>query len=202
MAKTPITDKQKVVTPEFRVSFPHLFKAQAMPGTANKPKFSISMLFEKDTDLTEVKKAIFAAKRARFGADKTSWPEIPSAFGDGDGAAGLDKSKKRREGYAGHWVLKASSGEDNQPVLVNRDGQPIIKAADFYAGCYARAYITAYVWEFPEGSGKFGVGFLLDHVQKLRDGKSFSGKKAASEVFGPLTTLDDSEENLDEESFA
>ena len=202
MAKTPITDKQKVVTPEFRVSFPHLFKAQAMPGTANKPKYSITMLFEKDSDLTEIKKAIFAAKKARFGPNKDEWPEVPSAFGDGDGKAGLDKTKKRREGYAGHWVLKASSNEENQPGLVNTENQPIIKASDFYAGCYARAAITAYVWEFPEGSGKYGVGFILDHVQKLRDGKSFSGKKAASEVFGPLAS-DSTEENFDdEESFA
>lgn len=202
MAKIPFTDKQKVVTGEFRVSFPHLFKAQAMPGTNNAPKYSITMLFEKDSDLTEIKKAIFAAKKARFGPNKEEWPEVPSAFGDGDGKAGLDKAKKRREGYEGHWVLKASSNEENQPGLVDRNGQPILKPADFYAGCYARAAITAYVWEFPEGSGKYGVGFILDHVQKLRDGKSFSGKKAASEVFGPLASLDDSEESLDEESFA
>lgn len=194
-------DEQRIVTPEFRVSYPHVFKAQAMPGTKNDPKFSVTMLFDKKQDLAAIKKAIKAAKVAKFGADEKKWPKvIKSPVKDGDGEAGIaKKTGKRMEGYAGSWVVAASTGETSPPGVVDRNGEEILKASDFYAGCYARAYVYAYVWEFPKGSGVYGVGFILDHVQKLRDGKSFSGKKPVGEVFGALAAEDESEEFADEE---
>lgn len=203
MSTNANTDAQRIVTPEFRVSYPHVFKAQAMPGTKNDPKFSVTMLFDKSQDLAPIKKAIKAAKVAKFGPDETKWPKvIKSPVKDGDGPAGIaKKTGKRMEGYEGHWVIAASTGETSPPSVVDRNGEEILKAADFYAGCYARAYVYAYVWEFPKGSGTYGVGFILDHVQKLKDGKSFSGKKPVGEVFGALAS-DDSEEFEDEESFA
>lgn len=197
-------DDCRIITPEFRVSFPHVFKAQAMPGTNNAPKFSVTMLFDKKQDLTAVKKAIRAAKIEKFGADEKKWPKvIKSPVQDGDGEAGMSKKKgEPMEGYAGHWVIKASTNENQRPGIVDRNGEEILKESDFYAGCYARAYIYAYVWEFPKGSGKYGVGFILDHLQKLKDGKAFSGKKPVSEVFGAVAGDDfaDDEENF-EESF-
>lgn len=200
-------EKCRILTPEFRVSYPHIFKAQAMPGTNNPPKYSITMLFPKDTDLTSLKAAMTNAKVARFGADSSKWPKVKSAVSDGDGEAG--RSKKTNdplEGYAGHWVVKASTNEDQKPGLVDESVKAIIEPAKFYAGCYARAYIFAYVWEFPKGSGKFGMGFILDHVQKLRDGKSFAGKKPAEQVFDPvagggLIEEDFSDDAADDEDF-
>ncbi|MBK8260162.1 MAG: DUF2815 family protein [Nannocystis sp.] len=145
-------DEQRIVTPEFRVSYPHVFKAQAMPGTKNDPKFSVTMLFDKKQDLAAIKKAIKAAKVAKFGEDPKKWPEgIKSPVKDGDGPAGIaKKTGKPMEGYAGHWVVAASTGETSPPGVVDRNGEEILKASDFYAGCYARAYVYAYVWEFPK----------------------------------------------------
>lgn len=192
-------DKCRIITPEFRVSYPHVWKAQAMPGTSNDPKFSITMLFSKDTDMTEIKNAIKEAKIAKFGANQKSWPKCVSPVQDGDGEAGVTKKTgDKKEGYEGCWVIKASTSADQQPGIVGKDGKAITKQADFYAGCYARAYVYAYVWEFPKGSGKFGVGFILDHIQKLRDGKSFSGKKPVEQVFGPVAGHDESEETVED----
>lgn len=202
---TTASDKEKcrTLTPEFRASFPHLFKAQAMPGTNNAPKYSITMLFPKDTDMKGILAVIREAKTAKWGPNKDSWPKtIKSPIQDGDGEAGFsNKTQQPLEGYAGHWIIKASTGEDQRPGVVDENVKPILDAAKFYPGCYARAYVYAYVWEFPKGSGKWGVGFILDHVQKLRDGKSFGGKKAAGDVFQPVNAGMTMEDEIESEDF-
>lgn len=189
------------MTPEFRVSFPHVFKAQA-PKPTDNPKFSITMLFPKEKELVgevpktgeplSFKKVIYRAKVAKFGPDKADWPEeIQSPYRDGD-----DKKYADKLGYAGHWAIKAISSEDQRPMVVGRDKQPLEKPADLYPGCYARASLLAYVWEY---MGNYGVGFILDHVQKLRDGEAFGGKIPVDQAFSPLDDEEDeSEEDEDE----
>lgn len=187
-------EKQRILTPEFRVSYPHVFKPNAMKG--GKPKYSITMLFSKNSDLSVVKEAMRQAKLNKFGS-KENWPDdLESPVTDGDNAKHADK-----EGYKGHWAIKASTNEDQKPGVVDANVEPIVSQGDFYPGCYARAYVYAYVWEF---GGKQGVGFILDHVQKLREGKSFGGKKPVEQVFSPVHSDDaDSDDGESEiEDFA
>lgn len=204
--KAPKIDKDlcRIITPEFRVSYPHVFKAQAVKAT-DKPKFSITMLYPKDTDLMgqgpdgsprSLKEVIKNAKLAQFGP-KENWPEgLESPVIDGDNPKFADK-----DGYKGHWVIKATTSEDQRPSVVGPNPDEYGKLitiedpAELYPGCYARAYVYAYVWEY---MGKQGVGFILDHVQKLRDGKSFGGKKPVEQVFapvGPAASTDDSDDD-------
>jgi hypothetical protein len=192
----------RMITPEFRVSYPHVFKPQA-PKPTDKKKYSITMLFPKDSDLTgmspdgkprSIKEVIRNAKIVKFGP-KENWPEeLQSPVVDGDA-----KKFKDKPGYAGHWVIKAVTGEDQKPGVVDAKMVPIVNPADLYPGCYARAYVYAYWWEY---MGKQGIGFILDHVQKMRDGKSFGGKKPVEQVFTPIEASDagDSEDD-DEEDF-
>jgi len=200
MAKMTKEQKEKcrVLTPTFRASYAHVWKAQAMAGTNNDPKYSVVMLFPKTEDLSSIKTAIKNAKEAAFGVDKATWPKvIASPVGDGDGEAGLDKKTgERKEGYAGHWAIKAATGEDQKPGIVDQHNKEILTQSAFYSGCFARAYVYAYIWEFPKGSGKYGVGFILDHLQKVDDGPAFGGKKSATEVFAPIAQaeVDDSED--------
>ncbi len=192
-------DECRIVTPEFRVSYPHVFKAQS-PKPGDKLKFSITMLFPKDKDLTgtspdgkprSLKEVIKNAKLAEFGG-KENWPEdLVSPVIDGDDPKFADK-----EGYKGCWVIKATSSEDQRPSVVDMKMVPITEASDFYPGCYARAYIYAYVWTF---MNKQGVGFILDHVQKLKDGKSFGGKKPVEQVFSPVAIDEDSEDEAEDD---
>lgn len=180
-------EKCRVLTPEFVVYFPHVFKAAQVMGKGD-PKFSITMGFKKTADLSVIKLAMKHAKIAAFGPDKANWPDdLESPVIDGDAPKYADK-----EGYKGHWIIKASSNQDNRPGVVDEDVQPITDSSAFYPGCYARAQVFARVWEY---MGKQGVHFILDHVQKTRDGKAIGGKKAASEVFNPITNAgaDDSD---------
>lgn len=168
-------DLCRVLTPKFRVSYPHVFKPQA-PKPTDKKKYSVTMLFPKTSDLSTIKEAIKQAKIAQFGPTKSDWPEgMGSPVTDGDDPKHADK-----EGYKGCWVIKASTSEEQKPQVVDQNLQEIIKVSDFYPGCYARAYIFARYWEY---MGKQGIHFILDHVQKLGDGKSFGGKKPADQVF-------------------
>jgi hypothetical protein len=202
MAKATKEEKEqcRVLTPEFRVSYPHVFKPQGMQGKKDAAKkYSITMLFPKDTDLTLIKKAMTNAKIQKFGP-KEKWPKnLESCVSDGDSPKNADK-----EGYAGHWVIKAGSGEDQKPGVVDQNVEPIIDQSSFYPGCYARASCLAYIWDNEFGQG---VGFILDHVQKMRDGKSFGGKPPADQVFSPVGTgtsedfADSQQEEEQEESF-
>jgi len=198
MATQKKADKDlcRMVTPMFRVSYPHLFKAQS-PKEGDKKKFSVTMLFPKDSDLKgtapdgtprSLKEAIKNAKIAEFGSDKANWPDdLESPVTDGD-----DPKHKDKEGYKGHWVIKAASGEDQRPSVVDKDMVAIDSPNDLYPGCYARAYVYAYVWFYPNRQKplKKGVGFILDHVQKMKDGKPFGSKKSVDQVFAPVEDLE------------
>ena len=193
MGKAQIEESgQRITTPEFRVSFPHVFKPSAIKNTKADPKFSITMLFKKTQDLSNIKLAMKHAKVEKFGPDSKSWPDgIGSPVQDGD-------DHPDREGYAGHWVIKASSSQEYKPTVVNEEVEEIINPSEFYAGCYAKAQIYARVHD-DFGNGQ-GVHFILDMVQKTRDGKPFSGKKSAKEVFSPIAG-DSSRDEAEDEGF-
>ncbi len=183
--KTLSKEKRSLITPEFRVSFPHLFEPSTIPGS--KAKYSVTMLFPKNTDMKVFVLAMKEAKVAKWGNDKSKWPvEMESPVVDGD-----SPKYAEREGYAGHWAIKASSGEDfGAPGVVDRFNKPILRANDIYPGCYARAAIFANAYDT---AGNCGVSFILDHVQKLREGKNLGGRKSADQAFGPpLEAVEDS----------
>ena len=68
------SDFIKVMTPKFRVSFPNVFRAKAIKE-GDEPKFSIAMLFDEDTDLSEMKKAAKEALVNKGGTDKKKYPK-------------------------------------------------------------------------------------------------------------------------------
>jgi hypothetical protein len=197
----------RMITPLFRLSHPHLFKAQA-PNPNDKPKFQATMLLKKGTALmgatlaTEsepsrpisLKDIIRNAKIQKYGAQE-NWPDdLKSCVADGD-----DKSFHKngeKEGYKGHYVIKMTSNEDQRPGVVNRKGVPITEPGDIYPGCFCKAYVYARVWEHPTGG--HGVQLILDHIQKVEDGPSFGGKKPVEQVFG---AIDDAPEETEEHDF-
>lgn len=184
--KADSRDKQRVTTPEFRVSFPHVFKPSSIKGS--EPKYSVTMLFKKSQDLTSLKNAMKFAKIEAFGEDKKNWPDdLETPVTDGD-------DFPDREGYPGHWVIKATSNAEYKPSVVDEDVEEIMEAGTFYPGCYARAQVYARVWTFGK---KKGVHFILDMVQKVKDGKPFGGKKAAKEVFSPIDREESESEDGD-----
>lgn len=183
-AKKDSVGEKKVLTPEFRVSFPSMFKAKSFNG--GPEKFSLVMLFDKKSDLTKLKKAVSVAMTEKFG-DKSKWPKNwKNPFRDGSEKADL-------QGYEGMTFVTASSKQ--KPGLVNNKVEPIIAESDFYAGCYARATVIAYAFDT---AGNRGAAFSLQNVQKLRDGDAFSGRKSAEEEFDAVDDGSDDASNFED----
>ena len=197
-------EKEKIQTPEFRASYPALFEARA-PKSGGAAKYSVTMLFrvtetagskergEKVVSIQALKDAVKAVAEQKFGTDRTKWPTLKLPFrsiltpddANKKGQPGLD------EGVI--WVEAKSDPKNNpRPGLVhahegtNPDGSktgkpaPLTVPSDLYGGCYCRATINPYHWEY---MGKQGISFGLQNVQKLRDGESFGGRGAAENDF-------------------
>jgi hypothetical protein len=176
MADKMDISKKKCTTPEFRVSFPHVFeKHSGFEG--QEPKYSIVMLFPKNTDLKDLKRAAFNAATEKWG-EKTKWPKnIRMPFRDGD-------EKSDLAGYEDTIFVTASSKQKPQVVSNKKvdDQFPRIEKEDetFYAGCYARATLIAFAYD---KAGNKGISFSLQNIQKLKDGEQFSGRKNADDEF-------------------
>lgn len=193
-AKNQSIDKKKCITPEFRVSYPSVFKAKAFGD--QEAKFSLTMLFDKKLDLSKpasvgsmsLKHAAFNAATEKWGP-KENWPKkLKLPFRDGD------DERPDTPGYAGMIFVPANS--KNQPGLVDQRLQPILDERDFYAGCYARAELIAFAYDT---KGNRGVAFALQNVQKLRDGEPFSGRKAAESVFDAVADDSDNSDNYSDD---
>ncbi len=179
MSKQESAAAKKCLTPEFRVSFPAIFKPKAFES--QEEKYGLTMLFPKKADLSNLKKIVLNAANDKWGS-KDKWPKgLKLPFRDGD-------EKSDTDGYAGH-VFAAAKSKD-QPGIVDQKLQPILLEKDFYAGCYARAEVMAYAYD---KNGNKGVAFGLQNVQKLREGKSFSGRRSAENVFDSVEDSSDDE---------
>jgi hypothetical protein len=177
--------KKRCVTPEFRVSYPAVFRAKSYEG--NEAKYSVTMLFKKNVDLSALKRAAHNAAIEKFGP-KEKWPKgLRMPFRNGD--------EKEQQGFKGTIYVGASS--KNKPGLIDRLKEPIINEEDFYPGCYARAEIIAFAYD---NKGNRGVSFALQNLQKLRDGENLSGRKKAEDVFDAVEDDGDDEENYGDDS--
>ncbi len=170
----PIT---KIMSPKFRVSFPSVFTPTSYEGSVEK--YSITMLFDKSVDLAQMKQLANDAMTKKWPnpADRPTVHKNPP-FRDGD------KDKPETQGYANCVFVKASSKQ--KPGVVDGAKNPIFDDTEFYAGCYARATLTAYAYHHPVG-GK-GVAFGLQNVQKMGDGERFDGRTSADDDFDAIET--------------
>lgn len=186
-------ETMQVTTSEFRVSHPHLFKPTAIKGS-DKLNYSIEMLFDKKTtDIKTLQAPLKAAMLEKWGPDKADHPSplmLPIRDGDVPKLNTKTKLKEVRAEHKGMWVVRASSSaEYNRPQVVGRDPSVALQnESELYAGCYARAALKAFAYEFAD---KYGVKFIIDAVQFARDGAPLSSRKAATEMFGVLGGGDD-----------
>jgi hypothetical protein len=163
--------KTTVLTPTFRISYPNVFTPRAA-SEGQKPKYSISMIFDKKTDLTVMKNAVYFALVAKWSPDKTKWPKgLKLPFRDG--------SEKDQDGY-GPDVIFVNASSDNKPGVVDQNVVDIIDPSKFYGGAYGRATVNAFAYD---KAGNKGVAFGLNNVQLVADGEPFSSRSKPSEDF-------------------
>lgn len=170
----------KLQTPVFRVAFPQVFEAKAAPGSEKK-KYSVVMLFT----IADMKDAIEKKKYAdmKTAAQQVAmekWPKgIPknfiSPFHDG-----VEKQEYQGYGAGVIYVTASRSEKAGKPGVVDAKLAKIIATEDFYGGCYARATVNPYAWEY---MGKCGVSFGLQNIQKVKDGEPFGSFSRAEDDF-------------------
>lgn len=187
-----MTDKKdpnatKVLTPEFRVSFPHVFAPHTgFEGQA--AKYSLVMLFDHKTDISKLKQAAFKAAVDKWGP-KEKWPKaLRMPFRDGN-------EKSDLQGYENTIYVTANSPKQ-RPQVINAKKEPITEEdGAFYPGCYARATLRAFAYD---KAGNKGVSFSLQNVQKIRDGESFGGRKNAVDEFDEVDDGSDEKSSYDD----
>jgi len=166
-----------VYTPRFRLSFPNLFepsKPKNAPESQEK-KYSCTMLFDEDADLSELKAAAAAAVKEKWGDNPPADMRKPFR----------DQGDKEYDGYVkGAKFITASSKQ--RPGVVDKNVKPIIDPADIYPGCYCIATVRAFAYGGKGTGFRPGVAFGLQNIQKVADGESLSGRTTAENDFAPI----------------
>lgn len=167
----------KVISPAAVLSYPHLFEPNTPPGAA-EAVYSCALVFEKGTDLGDLKKAAMAAATEKFGAKaealmrdgKLKLPFRTDAEDKGypEGSVFMNVKNKVQPG-----IVSVFPGPDGKPQAITDPGQ-------VYAGCKVRASLRAYAYDV---SGNKGVAFALGNLQKLADGSRLDGRKRAEDEF-------------------
>jgi hypothetical protein len=171
------TQRIKLMTPVFRVSFPQIFEAKAYGN--NDPKYSVVGLVQKAVTgkdkaaMVAMKKAAETVAIEKFGEasfrkmrklGQFKWP-----FRDGE--------EKELDGY-GPDVIFFTLSSKMAPGVIGRNKEPLDEK-DVYAGCYARATVSPYTFD----NESKGVAFGLNNVQKVGDGEAFTQRSTADNDF-------------------
>ena len=156
----------RITTPSFIASFPCLFEPSGFEG--QDKKFSVTMLWKKDEDLSALKAACEAAITKKWADKRPANIQMPVKDGD----LKLDAEGNVRPEYAGMKFAIAKAKETDPPKVVDLELNPILDKSEIYGGCELRAAVSCYAWEF---AGKKGVSLYLGNVQKTGAGEAFGG---------------------------
>lgn len=182
----------RIKTSKFRVSFCAVFKPEAMDPKKDEPKYSLTMMFEKDDPfLKTIENEIKRAIKEEWGSKAPKTLKICLR----DGA-----EKGHIDGFSDD-VKFITARSKYKPGLVDSDLNDIFEEEEFYGGCYARASIEIYAYNNPTNKG---VSATLYNIQKLEDGDRLGGKiLSAAEEFGESDNVpnDASSEDIDLNAF-
>lgn len=174
MPKSARSDK--ILTPEFRVSYPAVFKPRENRLDPSKPAtFGCSLVFPPGADISALKAAAKAVALEQWSGKPPF--EIKNPFLD---AHAKDKGQGNFEPGS---ILLRTSSQQRRPGLVDANMDEIITEADFYAGCFARATVNAYAWAT---QASCGVSFGLINLQKTRDGEPIGFSADPQDDFKPI----------------
>ena len=176
----------KVQTPAFRAAFATLLNAKPI-NNSGAPKYSVLALFDKDADLKDLKAAFQEAAKNKWGKDAKKIVENPNfvnPFLDQGERVHSVTGELYQGMEAGATCISFKSSESHRPGIVDRERKDILTSDEIYSGMIARATVDAFAWE---NSGKKGISFGLQNVQKLDDGPRMGGGRIpANDDFDPL----------------
>ena len=169
----------KVITGKVRFCYAHVFEPSVMEGSTTE-KYSVSIVIDKDDKYTlgEIDRAVKNALRLGEGKLKGKTGKIYESAIKMPLRNG-DEQRPDDDAYAGKMFVTANS--TNRPGVVDANLNKIIDKDEFYSGCYGRASLTFYAYDF---QGTKGIAVGLNNVQKLEDGERLSGGSSPESDFG------------------
>lgn len=199
------TDKDagRIVTPEGRWLYPHLFEPRQMQINGKpkgEPQYELEMLFTPDSIGDMKAKALAVAKAKWPGRDFKANPvKFPFKNGDAQKAKIEAKGKKGGEHYAGLVVVRATT--TFPPTVVGARGDPILDKSQVYGGCYGFAEVNFVAWPGNGDNIPDSVKAYLNAAMKSRDGERIGGRDAKLIFAGVMgrQTQEDPTEGLDDE---
>lgn len=184
MAATAKKPKVIVRTPLFRADYPKVFQPDQ-----KYQRYSVNMIFDKDTDVKEFVGKINEVIRANFGANPPASLKKPLKKGMIE-----KKTGKPVERYDG--LINGKAGSKFQPEVVDARKQKITDPKEIYAGCYCYAMVELAPHED-------GVSLRLLALQKVKDGEPFYERQSVSAYFdeheADLDSLDIPEDSADDD---
>lgn len=161
------------VTAPARLSFPHVFKAQAAMDDGGKDKFSATFLFPGTVDFEAFRKEL-----NRVGAEK--WGDQFAAYAKSESFHRPLKdqgTKLQYEGYVeGHSFFTASG--ERKPPVTNVRGTPVTDETKVYPGVWVIGIVRPYAFETRNKQGavvKRGISVGLQALCVVADDKEFGG---------------------------
>ncbi len=185
---------RRCITPEGRISFPHLFTPQAF-NEGDKAQYSAVILFEEGTDLTELRQCVQAAAEKKFSPEERKKLKKSGKFVSPFREDGEEK------GYPEGTIYISAKCDPDPPGVVSRRQDPetgkatrITDPAEVYSGSRVKASVTAYGYDV---KGNKGVTFWLNNVQLRGDGPRLDGRIAAEDEFDSEAPIDADLSDLD-----
>ena len=167
-----------MITCEAVISYPAIFEPKENPS--GKMKYSCSLLFNKDDTKgiaelqAQIDKAISKGKETRWNHKLPAFRYPPLRDGDAE----LESGDKSDSIYKNMFFVNCSS--DTAPGVVGPDAKPLMDAKALYAGCIVRADINPFPYKH---SGNSGIGWGLNNIMLVADGKRLDGRQSAENAF-------------------
>lgn len=168
-----MSEKKRFLTPPVRLSYPHLFRAEANKLNPNaKPTFSCSLIFDAEAQATpdfksldlEVRRlaleAFGVAVKQKDGSVKRMVP--PTVKNPLRSSA----DKLGKPGYEEGTVF-CSCNTVAKPRVLGPNNLPA-REDEMYPGCWVRAYLTPATFNVDASKG---VKFYLDGIKKIGEGE-------------------------------
>lgn len=178
--------RKALITPNATAMFVYVWEPRESINEGQAPQYSISLMFKKsqltDPAFLALKKGVKDVEKEKFG---TKLNGVKSPFRD------IDEMENPPQGFKGGVFITAKS--KSRPGIVDADLAPITDEMEFYPGCICRASVTP--WPFDKKGSK-GVTFLLNNIQKKKDGTRLDGRVKAEDEFAEADDGDDEDDPL------
>lgn len=165
-----MSSSSTVITPKARFSYVNIWQARAFEQGDN-PKFTITLIFNKSDDLTEL-------RQAHDQVIATDFPDgVPYGAKDPflvDGAVRYPNDPY----YADKLLLNCSQSEDRPPQVVDATNTIITDKSQLYSGCFGHAMISFYGYF----GGSKGVSCSIHGVMKTDDGENLGGESVNAQA--------------------